>query len=147
MNFENRLNVILPCPDLKSIAKNFYHRTFKGYGYQYGDFIFVDDRFCGQGDLEVVIVDQKKRLFIDSITVSWCKCELEVYNYFKAAINHTPIVVKEVKVPLCEEDLKDKRIFFECGCCGCSFKDTYENQKKFDQEEGYGICPKCSHNY
>lgn len=32
---------------------------------------------------------------------------------------------------------------FTCGCCGSCFQSTHEVQDKFDQDRGYGICPRC----
>ena len=33
---------------------------------------------------------------------------------------------------------------FQCGCCGVLFRSTDEEQRKFDQDEGYGICDGCA---
>ncbi len=34
--------------------------------------------------------------------------------------------------------------YFLCGCCGCGFDSTTEEQRKFDQDEGWGICDECA---
>ena len=33
---------------------------------------------------------------------------------------------------------------FQCGCCGALFRSTDEEQRKFDQDEGWGICDECA---
>ena len=35
--------------------------------------------------------------------------------------------------------------WFICGCCGCAFQSTDDEQRKFDQDDGYGICPPCAY--
>lgn len=33
--------------------------------------------------------------------------------------------------------------WFTCGCCSARFYSNVSHQLKFDQDNGYGICPKC----
>lgn len=33
---------------------------------------------------------------------------------------------------------------YKCGCCGMWFRSSDEVQRKFDQDEGFGICPVCA---
>lgn len=34
-------------------------------------------------------------------------------------------------------------MYFTCGCCGVLFNSTFEKQTEFDQDVGFGICPRC----
>lgn len=36
---------------------------------------------------------------------------------------------------------------FTCGCCGKSFRSTPDEQRIFDQDAGFGICPPCEMYY
>ncbi len=37
-------------------------------------------------------------------------------------------------------NVTDEQGWFECGCCGTSFKDSIKFQQQFDQDTGFGIC-------
>ena len=102
MYFENRMNTILPGESVEQVAKAFFTGTRDCHGYQLGDMIFVDDQNPhGTGILEVAVVDQKRQVQIDSITVGWCKTEQEVLDYFKACLKpDVETFRKNITVPM-----------------------------------------------
>jgi hypothetical protein len=149
MYFESRINKILDCNDLKTIAEKFYTRSFSREcnGYKYNKFIFVDDRkFCSGSPLEVAVVNAEENKKVESITVSWLKDTKETYTYFLDAITRNENC-GAVKVPMSREDFKNILVEFECGCCGNFFEDEFENQEKYDQDTGFGICLDCQQYY
>src|SRR5574343_636605 len=40
--------------------------------------------------------------------------------------------------------MKDKKEEFGCDCCGIVFTSTYDEQKRFDKDAGWGICDECA---
>jgi len=142
MNFENRVNNIVPGESVEQIAKAFFTHTWERHGYSLGSVIFVDDSSpTGTGVLEVAVVDQVRGK-LESITVGWCKTLDQVVEYFRECLKpDAPVVNKNVRVPLKESDIVF--VSLECGCCGQPFKDSYQRQKKFDQDSGFGICKEC----
>jgi len=146
MNFENRVNHIVPAADIESVARAFFSGNFQRNGYQVGNIIFVDDSSpSGTGVLEVAVVDQTRGK-IESITVGWIKSEGEVLRYFKECMKpDAEVVNKNVRVPVRSTDLTV--VSLECGCCGEFFKDQFVNQVRFDQDTGDGICDSCKQYY
>jgi hypothetical protein len=81
---------------------------------------------------------------IESITAAWIKTKEELARYFIEA--ETEPAIKR-KTQLITAKPVNQMAFFECGCCGTSFKAHVAEQLKFDQDCGYGICPSCEHYY
>lgn len=83
---------------------------------------------------------------VESITAGWIKTEGELANYFEKGVE-LPYFTKSEVNPIFGEPKGDEVAWFTCGCCGNGFKGNVARQLKFDQDSGYGICPKCEHFY
>jgi hypothetical protein len=108
--------------------------------------VVVADNHCNNAWGEVAVIDMARRVQIESITFAWIKDlegkiqhlqTCETCDFQMGAIKGLPIDGKGDDTPA----------YFECGCCGESFKSTYATQKKYDQDNGYGICRRCSNAY
>lgn len=76
---------------------------------------------------------------IESITAAWCT-EPELTDYFLKAIT-APCSMGKANVIIGKPQGTEMAVF-SCGCCGNSFKGNVR-QQEFDQDAGFGICPKC----
>jgi hypothetical protein len=105
----------------------------------------VADNHCNNPWLEVAVIDLDRSIQMESITAGWCKSADELAEYFVKCETGEPFG-GEVTLPLDGKNA-DAKADFECGCCGTFFESTYEKQKRFDQDNGFGICPKCERMY
>lgn len=101
----------------------------------------VADNHCNDPWLEVAVIDLDRGLQLESITAAWCN-EQQLRGYFKQCETDDFVFRRNVRLPLDGEN-GDTPASFECGCCGTDFQSTYAQQRCFDQDNGYGICPKC----
>jgi hypothetical protein len=105
----------------------------------------VADNHCNNPWLEVAVIDLDRGLQLESITAGWCD-EEQLRRYFETCETDDFVFRRNVRLLLDREN-GDMRASFECGCCGTDFQSTYAEQRRFDQENGYGICPKCERYY
>jgi len=81
---------------------------------------------------------------IESITAAWLD-ETELTEYFEKAITDPQGMGKADLI--IGQPTGTETAVFSCGCCGNSFKGNVKKQKAYDQDAGYGICPKCEKYY
>lgn len=94
---------------------------------------------------EVAVINLDTGIQIESITFAWIKDDSEAVKYLKEC-ETDPCPLGKARLPLdgCGEDQKTT---LTCGCCGEGFKSTIAEQRPFDQDEGYGYCPRCISRY
>lgn len=102
----------------------------------------VADNHCNNPWLEVAVIDIDRSIQIESITAGWCTSAHELRGYLEDCETTDSVIRSGVSLPL-DGKSADTLAHFTCGCCGTSFQSTYEIQRQFDQDNGYGICPKC----
>ncbi len=90
---------------------------------------------------EVAVIDLNRKLQIESITFGWIDTLDEKIQHL-VECETTEFVMREARLPLDSEG-ESNLSYFTCSCCGSSFKSTIQEQRVFDQDEGYGKCPKC----
>lgn len=93
----------------------------------------------------VILDNGKEKRQIESITVGWVKSETELAAMLERAVAE-PFDMGLASLNL-EAPADNATAWFTCGCCGSSFKGNVKEQIKFDQDEGYGICPSCTQYY
>jgi hypothetical protein len=103
----------------------------------------VADNHCDNPWLEVAVIDMERNCQIESITAGWCKTTEELAGHFVTCETTDFIFKPRITLPLDNRN-GDARASFECGCCGTFFQSTYAEQRKYDQDNGYGICPDCA---
>ena len=81
---------------------------------------------------------------IESITAAWIKSVQELAACFSKTETNPPI---KRKTQLIVGKPTNQVAWFDCGCCGTGFKANVAEQLKFDQDNGYGICPDCEKYY
>ncbi len=106
----------------------------------------VADNHCDNSFLEVAVIDLDRKIQIESITAGWCKSPEELAKYFVKCETGDFFMRTDVTLPL-DGKGQDTRATFECGCCGTGFDSTYEKQRRFDQDNGYGQCFECGDGY
>lgn len=108
--------------------------------------VAVGDNHCDNTWGEVAVIDYGEKVRIESITFAWIPELAEKVRYLEGCETGDFRMGKIAGLPL-DGKGDDTPAYFECGCCGESFKSTYRTQKKYDQDNGYGICPKCSRTW
>jgi len=105
-------------------------------------------RFCvvADGDLdhpwsEVAVIDLNESVQIESITFAWVKTLEEKIQHL-VECETTEFRMRKALLPLDGEG-ESKKVMFTCSCCGKEFQSTIKEQWVFDQDDGYGKCPKC----
>jgi hypothetical protein len=106
----------------------------------------VADNHCNNPWLEVAVIDLDRNCQMESITAGWCETADKLADYFLTCETADFVFRREISLPLDGKNA-DASANFECGCCGTSFESTYEKQRRFDQDNGYGICPGCARYY
>ena len=106
----------------------------------------VSDNHCDDPWLEVAVLDIDRNCQIESITAGWCKSAEQLATYFATCETTDFIFRPSITLPLDGQN-GDTPANFDCGCCGTSFKSTYAEQRKYDQDDGYGICTACTQYY
>lgn len=109
----------------------------------------ANDQSTCEGVLEAALLNLSDGVQVDSLTLGWInKSEWEnsIRNCFNTPFGcaDTPFLYENETIVKKEKETKS---WFTCGCCGSDFKSNYEEQEKFGQDVGYGICPKCEHHY
>ena len=105
----------------------------------------VADNHCNNPWLEVAVLDLDRGCQLETITADWCD-EAELCGYFEKCETGDYVFRSQVRLPLDGQN-DDAPADFECGCCGNGFESTYREQRHFDQDNGYGICPKSARFY
>lgn len=90
--------------------------------------------------LEVAILTQEGEEFYqwESLTADWVQL-WELENWLESWIEkpnrafRRPVAFNQDHAPA----------WFLCGCCGTSFQSTMKDQRRHDQDAGFGICPDC----
>ena len=110
-------------------------------------FAAVCDGHINHISLEIVVINLDTRRQVESITFGWIKTLKEKAKYLQDASEEIDCPSRdEVRLLLDGQQLgggPQKPVDFECGCCGESFESTYDEQKVYDQDAGYGFCPGC----
>jgi hypothetical protein len=105
----------------------------------------VADNHCDNPWLEVAVIDMDRKCQIESITADWCRSTEELATHLATCETTDFVFRRNITLPLDNQN-GDTLANFECGCCGSFFQSTYAKQRKYDQDDGYGICPDCD-NY
>jgi len=100
----------------------------------------IDDSF---GEVALVNLDTKEQY--ESITFAWCK-HGDALQLVERSMDGHHIFRRNVIVPLDGAD-ENHQTHFTCGCCGENFLSTIAEQKPFDQDASFGICPACAPRY
>lgn len=95
------------------------------------------------GEVAVINIDTDRQL--ESITFPWCSAA-EAAEYLKECEDDAGLSDRPANLKL---DGSGENIpsVFTCGCCGEGFKSTLTEQRPFDQDAGYGYCPRCISRY
>ena len=101
----------------------------------------VADNHCNNSFLEVAVIDLNRNVQIESITAGWCN-EDQLRQHLETCETTDFLMSHDVTLPL-DGVGGDTPASFECGCCGSDFESTYAEQRKHDQDNGFGICPRC----
>lgn len=93
-----------------------------------------------------VIIEENGKFFqVESLTVGWMKSAEELAEYIQKAVD-SPFMKSKADLNIGQPDAH-KTANFTCGCCGSGFRGDVKKQLQFDQDTGYGICPKCETFY
>ena len=79
---------------------------------------------------------------VESITNGWINDAETLCKYMEEA-ELSDIIMKSYTQLIIGQPKGNEVAWFSCGCCGTSFKDNVLAQLAFNQDAGYGICPKC----
>lgn len=90
---------------------------------------------------EVAVINLDLDRQIESITFGWIKPE-EYGRELKDCEDDAPLSDRPARLPL-DGSREDSPCAFTCSCCGEGFRSTINEQRRFDQDEGYGHCPSC----
>lgn len=96
-------------------------------------------------EVAVIRLDVDPPVQIESITFAWID-GLEHKIAELRSCESTDFKMGRTSLPL-DGDGEDRPAGFTCGCCGEWFTSTVAEQRKFDQDEGYGICESCNNRY
>ena len=152
MFFEARTHEIVPVADAMAAARFVKEKGENVWNYQCPEFkvgdktiVIVNDASIHDSDFAEVAVlcrnDDGSYDQIESITVGWIKTVEEVEKTFLEAAE-TPYPMGK-RTLIVGKPKGDETAWFTCGCCGTGFKGNVKHQQKFDQDAGYGYCPRC----
>ena len=82
---------------------------------------------------------------VETITNGWIDTTEELEEYFTKALSNNYNMGKAQLI--IDKPTGKETANFECGCCGNGFKSNVKYQQNFDQDAGFGICPKCEKYY
>ncbi len=106
------------------------------------DIAVVADGHCNHPWLEAAVVDLTNGVQLESITMGWIDSESKKARYLKECETQD-FKMGAVTIPL-EGETSNVKATFECSCCGTFFESTIEKQRRFDQDNGYGLCVGCA---
>lgn len=112
------------------------------------ELLVVADNHCDNPWKEVAVIDATNRSQIESITMGWIDAENDKADQLRECETTDFRMSRNgvVSIPLDGEG-GETHAWFRCGCCGEDFESSYAKQKKFDQDNGYGICGSCCHRF
>jgi Zn finger protein HypA/HybF involved in hydrogenase expression len=150
MYYESRIHKKRPVKDVAEAAAIIKSGKFYSY-----EALIVDDRYAfvddssihGTGVSEIAVIDIVEDKQLESITAGWIDDVNELEYYFRKAIEGDFVIRSGANLSFSKEDINKNKVAFECGCCASYFKDYHKNQVKYDQDQGFGICPNCQHLY
>ncbi|MCA6431219.1 MAG: hypothetical protein IM613_17425 [Cytophagales bacterium] len=104
----------------------------------------------GHGDnpfLELAVLRKNGDAFtqVESITNGWIDTIDKLSSYLESA-EQQPCDMGARNL-IIGKPQGFEQAYFICGCCGNDFKSNVLYQHQFDQDDGYGICPRCEHYY
>ena len=94
---------------------------------------------------ESAVIRESDMMQIESLTIAWMESTEEVERYLIDSCIEPHVMGKASLI--IGTPTEDAIGYFECGCCGNGFKSGVKYQLSFDQDSGYGICPKCERYY
>lgn len=95
----------------------------------------------------LIVADTDGKTYqVESITAGWIKTSEELADYFEKGVA-IPYYCKSECNLIFGQPKGTETAYFTCGCCGSKFHGNVAKQLKFDQDSGYGICPRCEHYY
>ncbi len=107
----------------------------------------VDDTHIdGPSFFEVAVVNLDTQEQYESLTFGWCNSAPEKLNLVLGCQEGHLVTRRSVSLPL-DGNGRNKPAHFTCGCCGDRFSSTLQEQERFDQDAGYGICPSCAKDW
>jgi muconolactone delta-isomerase len=150
MYFETVMHVTVPVESAAEAARRIHAkevRDFDAFVWTANNrrLAVVADNHCNNSWLEVAVIDLDRNAQLESITAGWCD-ENQLRTHLELCETNDYVFRQEIELPLDGENAEAKADF-ECGCCGSGFISTYAKQRKYDQDNGFGICPKCAHYY
>lgn len=153
MFYESRLYKLHPVKDAKEGAELLFNRRIDWYqvptwilatGEQM--YLVTDGVLDSMFDEIAVLRRELDGLLyqVESLTLAWIKPE----SKFKEAVERAE-TAKTHGIAQLILGKPDPHITatFTCGCCGSSFTGIMLDQLAYDQDAGYGICPKCENYY
>jgi len=152
MYYESIPHVVTQVADAAEAAKKIKQVTVRStealcWTNTNGKFYVVSDSHIDDSPFaETAVIQEINSEFfqIESITAAWIDTEKELAEYFETAMSQPTY---KRKTQLIVGQPTNQTGWFECGCCGTGFKANIAEQLKFDQDQGYGICPDCKHYY
>lgn len=111
-----------------------------------GNFYFVNDAHIDDPPFsEVAVLFEKDNKYyqFESLSGTALK-EEELNNIINEYLDNR--YVDRLKHLLFEKN-DTVNAWFTCGCCSDRFYSNVSYQLKFNQDNGYGICPRCSKYY
>jgi hypothetical protein len=148
MYFEARTHQLRPVRDAHEAAKivkegpQVWSEVLTWQGKTH-EMLCVADGHLNNMFLEVAMLRKEpdgSYLQVESITAGWVNSTEHLAKLFLQA--ETALPVKRVQL-IIGEPQGHEQAWFTCGCCGNDFKDSVKKQIAFDQDAGYGICPRC----
>jgi hypothetical protein len=154
MNYESRIHQERNCPSLAEVAALIKNGTAKSFealsinGFDGHKYFFVADAEFGSFYETAMIRQESDSSFvqIESITAGWIKTEADLEAAFRKSMIGKPYSKWSTQLNIGSAP-KNAKANFTCGCCGSFFNGNIEFQKKFDQDDGYGICDDCASKY
>ena len=105
----------------------------------------VGDYHCNNTWFETAVIDLTHGVQIESITMGWVDSEGEKAQHLREC-ETCDFRMGKAALPL-DGQGADAMAHFECTHCGEGFNSTIAKQRKYDQDNGYGVCPECSRRY
>lgn len=110
------------------------------------NFYFVNDAHIDDPPFsEVAVLFKKEDDYYQFESLSGTALEVDDLNMIiNDYLNNK--YVDRLKYLLFEKN-DNVKAYFTCGCCGNRFYSNVSYQLKFNQDNGYGICPQCIKYY
>lgn len=148
MYYEGRISKIKHFNNLEellnAISQNFFYNVLYTFNIDNTLYGFANDQRNCETICEAAILNLTNQTQIESVTLDWIKGD-KIFYFTELFKNPSPMKSSLPFKIIDNEIVQNKPIlsWFECGCCGTSFKSDYKYQMQFDQDSGYGICSEC----